>query len=142
MPKIQKEFLTLEIGLNSSTGYLGWLRRLVLAMNEVAGHPISRRSIWRCSVALTEAFTNAVVHAHKRDVSRIIGLRCVLRGGSICMRVRDSGGIFKAGSGLVPKPHKTRGRGLYLIRELTDHLRVRRVRGGNVLEFVIYEGEV
>ena len=129
-----------EVGLASSTQYLPWLRRFVAAWGAPKGPAqLSPQGVWRCTVALIEAVNNAVIHAHRRDATRPIWLRCTLRDGMVQLRVRDSGRPFFPQWVKMPAVDRDGGRGLYLMHAFMDDVRYRRWANGNEIELTYNE---
>jgi len=90
-------------------------------------------------IALREALSNAVIHGNEEDESKSIFVRCYGGAGKMLLiLVRDEGVGFEPSN--VPDPRSTdrlqldHGRGLFLMRELMDHVEYRR-RGSEVLLF-------
>jgi anti-sigma regulatory factor (Ser/Thr protein kinase) len=91
-------------------------------------------------IALREALANAVLHGNRSDASKKVLVRayCDPRKGFV-IAVRDEGGGFDPAE--VPDPrredrlHLTHGRGIFLMRELMDHIEHR--KGGR--EVVLYK---
>ncbi len=84
---------------------------------------------WQCEVALVEAFTNAVRHAHQDLPSNTpIDLEVELYPNSLEMRIWDRGKSFdltaqlQANRDNVTSLEKEGGRGLQFIKKLTDDL--------------------
>ncbi|HZN55435.1 MAG TPA: ATP-binding protein [Candidatus Polarisedimenticolaceae bacterium] len=91
-------------------------------------------------IALREALANAVLHGNKNDTDKKVLVRayCDPRKGFV-IAVRDEGSGFDPAK--VPDPrrpdrvHLTHGRGIFLMRELMDHIEHR--KGGR--EVVLYK---
>jgi serine/threonine-protein kinase RsbW len=90
---------------------------------------IPQKMGWQCEVALVEAFTNAVRHAHQNlPESTPIDLEVELFPGFLEMRIWDRGKPFdlkaklKKGESQVSSLEKEGGRGLQFINKLTDEL--------------------
>lgn len=90
---------------------------------------IPQKTGWQCEVALVEAFTNAVRHAHHNlPESTPIDLEVELYPGFLEMRIWDRGQPFdlkaklKKGEQAVNSLDKEGGRGLQFINKLTDEL--------------------
>lgn len=82
-------------------------------------------------IVLHEVLANAVLHGNGGDPARTIRVRCYgMRGRGLMVAVRDQGRGFDPST--VPDPtHADRlqlhhGRGLFLVRELTDHVEHRK----------------
>ncbi|MEV0638040.1 ATP-binding protein [Streptomyces sp. NPDC050619] len=104
-------------------------RRLLLGTMETAG--VDPDVSYDLSVALTEACTNAVAHGGDTaygGYSEAFRVTAYLDGEKCRIEVADSGPGFPAGR---PRPalrsvpaEDEHGRGLYLIRELADHVHI------------------
>ncbi|MFJ4687581.1 ATP-binding protein [Streptomyces sp. NPDC088789] len=117
-------------------------RRLLLGTMETAG--VDPDVSYDLSVALSEACANAVEHGGGSAPGAVSGAYHVTAylDGELCrIEVTDSGPGFVAG-----RPHRPaheddataeNGRGLYLIRELADHVHIANKpgRGGAVVSF-------
>lgn len=85
-------------------------------------------------ICATEAAMNAIVHAHKKDLGKIVEIRLERYADRILISVRDHGPGFKHEA--VPDPTlpenilKESGRGLHLIRALMDQVDVVRHTDG------------
>jgi serine/threonine-protein kinase RsbW len=91
-------------------------------------------------IALREALANAVIHGNKSAAEKTVLLRCYCdpeRG--LLIAIRDEGKGFLPDE--VPDPraaervHLTHGRGIFLMRELMDHVEHR--KGGR--EVLLYK---
>ena len=90
---------------------------------------LSKTTGWQCEVALTEAFTNAVRHAHHNlPTSTPIDLEVKLCDSFLEMRVWDRGKSFdlkaqlQANEKNITSLDQEGGRGLQFIKKLTDEL--------------------
>jgi serine/threonine-protein kinase RsbW len=91
-------------------------------------------------IALREALANAVFHGNRSDAAKKVLVRayCDPKKGLV-IAVRDEGGGFDPAK--VPDPRRedriqlTHGRGIFLMRELMDHIEHR--KGGR--EIVLYK---
>lgn len=79
---------------------------------------LTRVEARRCQLALVEAVTNAIIHAHKGDAGKQIGVRVQVGGNGIVMEVKDDGRGFQLGSIPEPKLDQIGGRGLFIIKRL------------------------
>jgi len=82
-------------------------------------------------IALHEAVANAVLHGNKADPTRSVRVRLYGQPGyGVIVAVRDQGNGFDPNA--VPDPrtqdriHLQHGRGLFLVRQLTDHVEHRK----------------
>jgi len=87
-------------------------------------------------VSLTEAVTNAVVHGNQSDCKKSVSICLSRKQDALAIRVSDEGPGFDPGG--VPDPTSAElleccgGRGLYLMRRLSDECRFE--RGGRTVE--------
>ena len=89
-------------------------------------------------IALREALANAVIHGNGEDENKGVFVRCYGGPDKTLVLVRDEGAGFEPGD--IPDPRESdrlrldHGRGLFLMRELMDHVEYRR-EGSEVLLF-------
>lgn len=100
----------------SSTGCLNDVRGIFSALS--GDNCLTRCEARRCRLALVEAVTNAIIHAHKCDAGKEIGVRIRIVKSGIVMEVKDCGGGFELKK--VPRPELDQigGRGLFIIKKL------------------------
>jgi anti-sigma regulatory factor (Ser/Thr protein kinase) len=104
-----------------------------------ARHALPARAAFRLELVLTEAVTNVIEYAHPEEAGHPIELRCSCRDGVISMELRDDGPPFDPTAHAVPMPAtdlasaRPGGLGIRLMREYTQEMRYRRVKGRNVL---------
>lgn len=78
-------------------------------------------------IAITEATTNAIIHANKKDVTKKVALDIQLQNSQLIIKVIDQGQGFDPTK--IPDPTepenllKDSGRGLYLMRVFADELK-------------------
>lgn len=78
-------------------------------------------------LAVTEAVTNAIIHANKCDETKKVQMNVVKDGGKLTITIKDEGKGFDPSK--VPDPTspenllKDSGRGLYLMKIYTDELK-------------------
>ncbi len=86
----------------------------------------SRQSFFRLRTILAEAVTNAMVYGNRGETSRLVTIEVELHPDRVVVSVSDEGNGFNPA--LFPAPtdadrlEATRGRGLFLIRRLADHV--------------------
>jgi anti-sigma regulatory factor (Ser/Thr protein kinase) len=97
--------------------FLGVARHALRAL--VAGSPMQAR-VKDVEVALTEACTNAILHAESPDVT--IRVSAILDDTGLTVQVTDLGRGFTAGE---RSPNTGLGLGLVLIERLSDRCRIR-----------------
>ena len=82
--------------------------------------------IGNISVSVIEAVSNAILHGNKGDITKIALLEYSIEGSLLTFTVRDEGEGFNMD--LVPDPtlpenrENIKGRGLFLIKHLADHV--------------------
>ncbi|VEP11995.1 Anti-sigma regulatory factor (Ser/Thr protein kinase) (fragment) [Hyella patelloides LEGE 07179] len=117
-----KFHLQVDTKLGHLKDVLSWFERLISPY-------LPQKTGWQCEVALAEAFTNAVRHAHHDlPASTPIDLEVELFPNFLEIRVWDSGKPFDLKAQLlaneknVTSIEKEGGRGLQFIKKLTDEL--------------------
>ena len=115
--------------LDALSDILSWFARLQ--------HPSIPSSIWiRCQLALAEAFTNAVRHAHRNLTSEVtVEIEVTLSDNQIQIRVWDHGPPFNLMEKIRQMPSEIDkgsggGRGLKLMRDIADDLSYEPCRDG------------
>lgn len=118
----QKFHLQVDTKLICLQEVLVWFERLISPC-------LPKTTGWQCEVALAEAFTNAVRHAHQDlPTSTPIDLEVELFPNFLEMRVWDFGRPFDLNKTLLANEkninslEKEGGRGLQFIKKLTDEL--------------------
>ena len=95
----------------------------------------------RLFVSATEAVNNAILHGNKSDPAKKVCVQCLVNKDSIMVRVTDEGGGFDPAS--VPNPLdeqnllKESGRGIFLIKSMTDHVEFHPTEKGTMVEMSI-----
>jgi serine/threonine-protein kinase RsbW len=89
-------------------------------------------------IALHEACTNAIRHAHGCDAKKRFRVEMTPREGALEILVRDHGGPFDVDSAAAPAPEALQegGYGISIIKSWMDEVTVSREGGGNVLRLV------
>ena len=78
-------------------------------------------------LAVTEATTNAIIHANKCDLSKLVTIRAHIEDSKLIVKVKDEGKGFDPST--VPDPTqpenllKDSGRGVYLMKVYMDEVR-------------------
>lgn len=88
-------------------------------------------------IAVTEAVNNAMTHAHKSDISKLVKIhaRCVADG--MYISVQDNGTGFNPSD--IPDPRegdnilRTHGRGVFLIKELASRVEFSSTPDGTIV---------
>ena len=124
-PEVKQYHLQVKTELKALKEVLQWFEALVFPL-------IPQKMGWQCEVALVEAFTNAVRHAH-HDLPKNtpIDIEVELLPNFLEMRIWDKGESFdleaklRKGEREASSPtslEKEGGRGLQFIKKLTDEL--------------------
>lgn len=116
--------------IGSDTRYLGPLRQWIDAFSRVSGERwFPRRAVIPCSMALVEAVDNAIFHAHGGRRREPIDISLSVKKGRIIIDVVDRGSGIGNPERIEPDSQATHGRGLFIIREIMDRVRSRRIAG-------------
>lgn len=137
---LSKNHIQLKTDLKNLTDVLVWFDQLY--------NPLIPREVWlRCQLALAEAFTNAVRHAHKNQPLEVpIDIEVTLTENCVEMRILDYGSPFDLKEKLktMPVNHENDsggGRGLRLLEAISDHLSYTRIaEDRNCLLMIKYYG--
>ncbi|MGL6341076.1 MAG: ATP-binding protein [Waterburya sp.] len=121
-PELKQYHLQVKTELEALKEVLQWFEGLVFPL-------VPQKIGWQCEVALVEAFTNAVRHAHQNlPETTPIDLEVKLSPNFLEMRIWDRGQPFdfqaklRKGEQNVDCIEKEGGRGLQFIKKLTDEL--------------------
>ncbi|MBW4536969.1 MAG: ATP-binding protein [Pleurocapsa minor HA4230-MV1] len=121
-PEVKQYHLQVKTELESLKEVLQWFEGLVFPL-------VPQKMGWQCEVALVEAFTNAVRHAHQNlPETTPIDLEVKLLPNFLEMRIWDRGQPFDLKAKLrksereASSIEKEGGRGLQFIKKLTDEL--------------------
>ena len=123
-PEVKQYHLQVKTELEALKEVLQWFEGLVFPL-------VPQKMGWQCEVALVEAFTNAVRHAHHNlPRSTPIDLQVELLPNFLEMRIWDKGESFDLEAKLLEgereanldSMEKEGGRGLQFIKKLTDEL--------------------
>lgn len=100
----------------------------------LAGHGLDEQELFACELCLAEACNNAVQYAPPEASGRRIGIEVFCSDSEIELRVADHTGGFALPDHVPPPaPEAERGRGLYLIKSLTDEVCYCRGDQANIL---------
>ncbi len=120
--EVRQYTLQVETELEALKEVLQWFEGLIFPL-------VPQKMGWQCEVALVEAFTNAVRHAHQNlPKNTPIDLEVELQPNFLEMRIWDRGKPFDLDAKLIKgerEAHsleKEGGRGLQFIKKLTDEL--------------------
>lgn len=112
----------LDLVLPSRLEELGDVRERLDAVLGPLGFDETARD--RIGLATHEAMANAMIHGNRRDPGLPVGLRVLLDGGDLVIRVADRGAGFDSAAVADPLRPENRmlsgGRGLLLMRAMTD----------------------
>ena len=92
-------------------------------------------------LAVTEATTNAIIHANKCDTNKIVTIDAYVENAKLIIKIKDEGEGFEPGN--IPDPTepenllKDSGRGIYLMRVYMDDMKYIRTPSGMELVFTI-----
>lgn len=130
--------IELDIRVPSQTRYLGLIGRIGEDLareleEEGRGREVLARQL---NVVLTEAMSNAILHAHEDDPDKTVHISLSISDNQLCIRVFDQGRGFDLNSVGEPDAEgvEEHGRGLFIIRCMMDVVTYRRSKGVNVLE--------
>jgi len=127
-----------RIELPSESAALRAVRGALLDFAFNAALPLAARELDEVAIALQEACTNAIRHAHGCDPTK--RFRVELRSGdeSLEILVKDGGAPFDLDAVAAPKPEELRegGYGIAIMRSWMDEVGLSREDGGNVLRLV------
>ena len=92
-------------------------------------------------LAVTEATTNAIIHANKCDTNKIVTIDAYVENSKLIIKIKDEGEGFEPGN--IPDPTepenllKDSGRGIYLMKVYMDDMKYIRTDSGMELVFAI-----
>lgn len=135
MQFLQKAFLQVNTDLNSLADVLSWF-------DQFNGLPLPDRDWLHCQLVLAEGFTNAVRHAHNGyPIELLIDIEVIIFVERVEIRLWDCGEPFDLAYRLEQLPSSfdcdaEGGRGLQLMRKLTDSLSYTRSGHRNCLLIV------
>ena len=120
--EVRQYSLQVQTELEALKEVLHWFEGLIFPL-------VPQKMGWQCEVALVEAFTNAVRHAHKNlPQNTPIDLEVEVQPNFLEMRIWDRGQPFDLNAKLIKGEQeaysleKEGGRGLQFIKKLTDEL--------------------
>ena len=130
--------LNLDIMVPSQTRYLRLIGNIAEQLaRDVDGEKSDRETLaYHLNLVVTEAVTNAIQYGRANDPKDRFGLLLSVENSDLCVRVYDYGEGFDFEA--VPTPDidelSERGRGIFFIRSLMDHVEYRKTESGNALE--------
>jgi len=92
-------------------------------------------------LAVTEATTNAIIHANKCDTNKKVTIDAYVENSKLIIKIKDEGEGFEPGN--IPDPTepenllKDSGRGIYLMRVYIDDMEYIRTPSGMELVFKV-----
>ena len=128
----------LDIMVPSQTRYLRLIGNIAEQVaRDFNGEKSDREALaYHLNLVVTEAVTNAIQYGCANDRKDKIRIFLSIENGDLCVRVYDYGQGFDFEA--VPAPDvdelSERGRGIFFIRSLMDHVEYRKTESGNVLE--------
>lgn len=138
MCKTSETILNLDIMVPSQTRYLRLIGNIAEQVaKDIDGETSDRDALaYHLNLVVTEAVTNAIQHGCAHDRKDKIRILLSIENSDLCVRVYDYGQGFDIET--VPAPEvdelSERGRGIFFIRSLMDHVEYRKTESGNVLE--------
>ena len=125
---------SVKITIPSDTRYLAPLRQMVAAMAKIVGRKrFPHRAERSCTLALIEAVDNAIFHAHPHRRHKLIDISLTVKDKAVMMTLNDKGGGLDHPVICNPNLTATRGRGLYLMRQLMGTVKSKRTKKGHAL---------
>ena len=118
---------------------LNKLERFLLGVSKAA--KLDDGTFYRLHVAASEAVNNAILHGNRSDRRKKVCVRCEISPAAIRVCVRDEGSGFDPS--LIPNPIanenllRESGRGIFLMRNMTDDVRFHISEKGTMVELII-----
>ncbi|MBY0527624.1 MAG: ATP-binding protein [Gemmataceae bacterium] len=131
------ESLSIALSFPSDLCHLAAARAFIAAVCKVGG--FDQASTDALALAVHEALHNVIEHAHKNRAEVPLEIRCYPAPGFVEIQILDEGAPFDLAAvpQLDPAELRVGGRGVFLMRALTDELSCRpRGQRGNVLRLV------
>ncbi|MGO4537522.1 anti-sigma B factor RsbW [Paenibacillus sp. 2TAB19] len=131
---------SITVTIPAEAQYINIVRLALYGIAEKAGFSFEQMEDMK--VAVTEACTNAVLHAYESGQSGMIHIRIELDKQGICIRVKDDGNSFDYDNATQQfvshhlkslNDVKAGGLGLFLMHALMDNVEVRTDRGTEVI---------
>lgn len=114
-----------RVELPTDVSQVGMVVEAVVACCKTTA-PVSSRTQFRICTVVAEAVANAMVNGNRNDPARLVIIDIQLHADRIVIAVSDEGDGFDPTA--IPDPthdtvlEATRGRGLFMIRSLADHV--------------------
>lgn len=140
--EIQSKAQTLHVSSHSSE-----LDQVLAWFDCLRAPHIPDRAWLECQTALGEGFDNAICHAHQNLPSTTsIEIEAIVQSHAVMLRIWDQGPDFDLDTKVRLLPHQIdltveRGRGLYIIEQLTDYFTYSRTEDGRNCLVIIKEFE-
>lgn len=115
------------------------IEKLLFKLNEV--YNIEQERFVNFSIAVSEALMNAIVHGNRESEEKKVFIDVYESDKEIEIRIKDEGSGFDYSS--IPDPttdenlHKDHGRGLYIMKILTDRFECTATECGTMVKLVI-----
>jgi len=125
--------------LQSRKTEINKIEKLLFTLNELYG--INQERFINFSIAVSEALMNAIVHGNRESEEKRVFVDIFSDETSLEVFIKDEGGGFDYAS--IPDPTtdenlmKDHGRGIYIMRELTDGCECDSGNGGTTMKLVI-----
>ncbi len=119
---MKKYLVNIEKKFNSSINSIKLIEPVIFKVRESV--PIPDSIIYNILISVTEAVNNAIIHGNKSDNSKIVDFSVSANKGELIVKVEDQGGGFIPENLADPRDPenllKSNGRGVFIIKELTD----------------------
>ncbi len=125
---------------NSDRKILSDLEGIFLRIQDL--FPFNQEKFHNILVATTEAVINAIQHGNKNDLNKKVFLSVEAFDKKIIVVVQDEGAGFDPSNLEDPRTPenllKERGRGIFIIRQLSDSVSINSGGNGTILEMIFY----
>lgn len=123
-----------EVSITNNPDYLARLRLIVACHADCAG--MDSQEAYDAKLAVTEACANAILHGSPRqDMDRIV-VRLSSAGGAVVAEVTDTGEGFDPSDVQPHCAERAGGRGIPLMRSLTDEVEFSQLDNGMTVRLV------
>ena len=120
----------LQFETQSDFQYLPFLTRIFGALKIPNAHPLTQ--------ILVEAYNNAVIHGHRRNSGKWVGIDLTISKKRICIRLLDRGPGFSIKNLGAAKKWGTTGRGMHLIQAHASQISSYYKNGLHVFEAICH----
>jgi len=107
-----KQRFNISFKIQGKEGSLSFLRGLVESL------PTGTLAKRRISMAIVEAFNNAVFHAHSGRKELFVGVAIKVSGDRTVVEIKDDGKGFDIGKVKEPDIYQMSGRGIFIIKNI------------------------